>query len=78
MVQDKMNNKMTDNLVVKDFIIYLTKHSCLSINSYYSPTKNSESINHCSVRISPHNTIRINYAICVENDSPKIFKIYLH
>lgn len=57
--------------------IYLTKHCSLSFNTTNPPASNTQTINHSGVWVGPNYAVRIENAICVENNSAKILKIDL-
>jgi len=62
---------------VAPYEIYLTKHCSLSFYTTDPPASNTQTINHSGVRVSTNYAVRIENAICVENNSAKILKIDL-
>lgn len=58
-------------------VTYLTKHCSFCFNTSNTPTSNSKPIDHSGVGICSDNTIRIEQAFPVEDDSSEVFKIHL-
>jgi hypothetical protein len=58
--------------------MYLAKHCSLSFNTPNPPASNTQTINHSGVWISANYTVRVEKAICVENNTAKVLKIDLN
>ena len=73
----QLSSQLKAHYLWKDHGDGFTKHYSFGLNTSYTPTYYSESIDHGCVGVGSHDGIRVQHPVAIKDDSCKVLKVDL-